>query len=111
MAFDAIFFESRKEPVVEAFCGIHKVRQLCSDNKAYEYSRDVTYDACRVRYLVGRKSHVIQRMSDEVLNLIWLDCGVGGAKVIYLEKRYIGCFQIKRVDDLESHHHSVPNWV
>jgi len=50
-------------------------------------------------------------MSDEVLNLIWLDCGVGGAKVIYLEKRYIVCFQIKRVDDLESHHHSVPNWV
>jgi|GEM_PF-4719273 len=53
-------------------------------------------------------------MSDEVLDLIWLDCGVGRAKVTHIEKGYIGCFQIKKVDDLESHqshHHSIPNWA
>jgi hypothetical protein len=39
-------------------------------------------------------------MSDEVLNLIWLDCGVGRAKLTHIEKGYVGCFQIKKVDDL-----------
>lgn len=50
-------------------------------------------------------------MGDEVPDLPWLDCGAGGAKVALKQKGYIGCFQIKKVDDLESYHYSVPNWA